>query len=112
MKERVLPGKPEWKIILEHLVYQDQVKLYRICRKMIISLDRLKVPEIYHLLHDLNPAAAINHKYQAFDGNSPKPKGLPFNPNEIIDEVFSIADKYLSDEQITHFFRNGFTRNI
>ncbi len=99
-KDRVFPKKPEWQIILDHLVYQDQDVLYRICRRMIIHLDRMKIPEIRELMLQLNPAIHST-QVQNYGPNWPKPKGSPFNPHDIIDKLFEIADNYLSDVEIT-----------
>lgn len=101
-KERTYPCKPEWKIILEHLVYQDQVLIYRICRKMIITLDKMKIMEIHKLMSQLNPSVVNTTPNPQNDAqNWPKPKGSPFIAPEIIDQVFEIADKYFRDEDLT-----------
>lgn len=92
--------KPEWKIILDFLIQQDTPILYKICRKMIINLERLKAPEIYLLLEQLNPSLEIEQNIQHYGANWPKPKGSPFIPNEIISKVFEIADKYIPDDEI------------
>lgn len=100
-KERVLPTKPEWKIILDHLVYQDNSILYKLCRKMIIHLERMKIPEIYFLIEELNPSFTDDKHIQAVGPNWPKPKGNPLIPREIIKKVFDIADKYIPDDELT-----------
>lgn len=92
--------KPEWKIILDFLIQQDTPIVYKICRKMIINLERLKVPEIYFLLEQLNPSIEIEQNIQHYGANWPKPKGSPFIPSEIISKVFDIADKYMPDDEI------------
>ncbi|MFA6570674.1 MAG: hypothetical protein WCT77_05495, partial [Bacteroidota bacterium] len=99
-KKREFPCKPEWRIILSYLVTYDQSKLYRICRKMIIFLDRKKIPEIGTLIEHLNPSQFSLVEEQQVGQNWPKPKGSPFIANEIIDKVFEIADEYLSDSEI------------
>jgi hypothetical protein len=98
-KKRSSQCKPEWKIILEHLVYQDENLLYRICRKMMIHLDRMKTPEIYRLFKDIKPRSAFQD-LRSVNTNIPRTMQTPFNPSEIVDELFEIADKYLSDESI------------
>ena len=100
-KERVFPTKPEWKIILDHLVYQDNSILYKLCRKMIIHLERMKIPEIYFLIEELNPTLTEDSHTQAVGPNWPKPKGNPLIPREIIKKVFDIADKYVPDDELT-----------
>lgn len=100
-KVREYPRKPEWQIILDHLVYQDHLMVYRICRKMIIYLNRMNIREINHLLEELNPTFDTNRTSQDHDSNWPKPKGSMFDPSEVIDRLFAIADQYLSDEKIT-----------
>lgn len=100
-KERVLPTKPEWKIILDHLVYQDNSVLYKLCRKMIIHLERMKIPEIYFLIEELNPSLTDDNQSQSVGPNWPKPKGNPLIPREIIKKVFDIADKYIPDDELT-----------
>lgn len=96
-----MPQKPEWQILIDHLVYHDSLMLYRICRKMIIHLDRMKAPEIFDLMKDLNPAADAKEQSQYRGPNWPKPKGSPFNPHNIFGRIFEVADKYLSDDEIT-----------
>ena len=91
----------EWRVIINQLIFQDQTKLYRICRKMIIYLNRKSIPEIGRLLHALNPSSGEGDVDQSHGQNWPKPKGSPFVANELVDEIFSIAEKYLSDEDIT-----------
>ncbi|MFW5663176.1 MAG: hypothetical protein ACOCZW_05575, partial [Bacteroidota bacterium] len=100
-KERCYPCKPEWKIILDHLIYQDTDALYRICRKMIIHLDRMKVEEIHDLLEQLNPTDTVESKIQIIGPNWPKPKGSPFIASDIIYRVFQIADLHIEDNRIT-----------
>src|SRR6056300_145328 len=100
-KERVLPTKPEWKIVLDHLVYQDNSILYKLCRKMIIHLERMKIPEIYFLIEELNPTISDDSQSQTVGPNWPKPKGNPLIPREIIKKVFDIADKYIPDDELT-----------
>lgn len=100
-KERVLPTKPEWKIVLDHLVYQDNSILYKLCRKMIIHLERMKIPEIYFLIEELNPTVSDDSQSQNVGPNWPKPKGNPLIPREIIKKVFDIADKYIPDDELT-----------
>jgi len=95
-------NKPEWKIILDFLLQQDAPILYKLCRKMIINLERLKVPEIYFLLEQLNPSVEIEQNIQHYGANWPKPKGSPFIPSEIISKVFEIADKYIPDDEIVY----------
>jgi pyruvate,water dikinase len=101
IKERDYPQKPEWRIVLDHLIYQDEIKVFRICRKMIIHLDRIKVPEIRALIEELNPTELSQENEQAVGANWPKPKGSPFVAKDIIERVFDIADKYIKDEDIT-----------
>ncbi len=100
-KERKLPDKPEWQIILEHLVYQDQTTVYRICRKMIIYLNRKKVPEVKKIMSDLSPETEDKQNIQRYGPNWPKPRGRAFNPSDIIQELFTIADENLDDDEIT-----------
>lgn len=100
-KERVTPCQPEWKIILKHLVYQDPTMVYRICRKMIIYLDRIQIPEINILIDELSEVRENLHMRLSQDANWPSPKGHPFIASDIIDKVFEIADKYLDDIEIT-----------
>lgn len=100
-KERVFPKKPEWKIVLDHLVYQDNSVLYKLCRKMIIHLERMKIPEIYFLIEELNPTITSDSHTQAVGPNWPKPKGNPLLPREVIKKVFDIADKYVPDDELT-----------
>lgn len=100
-KERVYPKKPEWKIVLDHLVYQDSSVLYKLCRKMIIHLERMKIPEIYFLIEELNPTLSNESQLQSVGPNWPKPKGNPLLPKDIIKKVFDIADRYVPDDELT-----------
>lgn len=101
-KERILPTKPEWRIILDHLVYQDNSMLYRLCRKMIIHLQRLKITEVHFLIEELNPSFESEANVQSLGANWPKPKGNPMIPAEMIHKVFEIADKYIPDDELTY----------
>ncbi|MFH1052414.1 MAG: PEP/pyruvate-binding domain-containing protein [bacterium] len=98
-------SKPEWKIILENLVYQDQMILYRICRRMIIQLNRIDVKEIKDIMNKFGPGIEATQLQQTSGANWPKPKGSPFLADQIIDKVFFIADKYLPDEDISKLLR-------
>ncbi|MCX6155622.1 MAG: pyruvate, phosphate dikinase [Candidatus Kapabacteria bacterium] len=100
-KKRVLPQKPEWKILLDNFVYQDETMIYRICRKMIIHLDRIGTPEIYKLIEGLRPSHETDNQLQTFGDNLPKPRGVPFIPSNIVGKLFEIADHYLDDSDIT-----------
>ncbi len=99
--ERSFPLKPEWRIILDHLVYHDSALLFRVCRKMITLLDRMQVEEIRFLLEKLNPTVKTRSDDQFYGQNWPKSKGSPFNAEEIYQEIFRIADIYLPDDEIT-----------
>lgn len=99
---RVFPQKPEWKIILDLLVYQDSSFLFRICRKMIIHLFRMKISEIHFLIEELNPSINGDVEDQNIGLNWPKPKGNTFMPKDIVKKVFEIADKYIPDDEILH----------
>lgn len=101
-ENRNFPKKPEWKIVLDHIIFQDQSMTYRICRKMIIHLERMKVSEIHFLLQELNPEVKRNEEIISNGHNWPSPKGNPFVPNDIIIKVFEIADKYIPDDEITN----------
>ncbi len=92
--------KPEWRIILENLVYRDQITIYRICRKMIIYLNRREIPEIKEYIQPFFPTPEIENNSQKLGHNWPKPKGIPFAAEKIIGDVFTIADRYLEDEEI------------
>ena len=98
-------SKPEWKIILENLVYQDQIIIYRICRKMLIQLNRIEVKEINEIMIKFDPGIEAVQLQQKSGANWPKPKGRPFLADKIIDRVFFIADKYLRDEDISKLLR-------
>jgi hypothetical protein len=100
-KERKQSSKPEWAIILDNLVYRDQITIYRICRRMIIYLNRKEVPEIRKFTDVFYPSLETASKIQRSGDNWPKPKGSPFAAEKIIGEVFKIADKYLSDDKIS-----------
>ncbi len=105
-KSRNDQPKPEWKIILDNLVYQDQSILFSICRRMIIYLDRIEAPGISAILEKLNPSTNHRKKVQNYGQNWPKPKGSPFNANEIIGDVFEIANSNISDNEISRLLRN------
>jgi len=97
--------KPEWKTILELITFTDVTKVFRIVRKMIITLERMKVPEIFDVMENLNPSLDSSTEIQKHGENWPKPKGSPFNPVDIVQEVFCIADQYLDDEQISNLLK-------
>lgn len=100
-ENRVFPKKPEWKIILDHIIFQDQSMTYRICRKMIIHLERMKVSEIHFLMQELNPEINKSEDIITNGQNWPSPKGNPFVASVVIVKVFEIADKYIPDDEIT-----------
>jgi len=109
-KQRVLPKEPEWKIILKHIINQDEAMVYRVCRKMIIHLERNKISEVYFLMQELNPTSTVDSDTQAVGPNWPKPKGSPFVANDLLITVFNIADKYYSDDDITSLLTQWLNR--
>jgi hypothetical protein len=115
-ENRSFPRKPEWKIILDHIIFQDQSMTYRICRKMIIHLERMKVSEIHFLMQELNPQIIRNEDILSNGHNWPSPKGNPFVANIVIVKVFEIADKYIPDDEITnlitHWIHKEKLRNL
>lgn len=115
-ENRSFPRKPEWKIILDHIIFQDQSMTYRICRKMIIHLERMKVSEIHFLIQELNPEIIRNDEIISNGHNWPSPKGNPFIANEVIAKVFDIADRYIPDDEITnlitHWIHKEKLRNL
>ncbi|MDP2365792.1 MAG: PEP/pyruvate-binding domain-containing protein, partial [Ignavibacteria bacterium] len=72
---------------------------------MIISLQRMKVPEIAQFMEILSPTALTGEETQDIGPNWPKPKGSPFNPTHIMADLFAIADAYLDDEQIADLLK-------
>ncbi|GAB5465335.1 MAG: hypothetical protein Kapaf2KO_07710 [Candidatus Kapaibacteriales bacterium] len=94
--------KPEWRVVIEHLVFMDTAILYRITRKMIIHLERMKVDEIFYLIEELNPQIESAGDVQDVGLNWPKTKGQPFIPSQIHKKVFDIADKYIPDGEISN----------
>ena len=98
---RILPQVPEWEIVLKHIVFQDQSLTFRICRKMIIHLERMKIPEIHFLLQELNPVAE-QESTMTNGQNWPSPRGNPFVASEVILKVFEIADGHIEDDEITN----------
>ena len=105
-ENRSFPTKPEWKIVLDHLIYQDQSMTFRICRKMIIHLERMKVSEIHFLIQELNPQIVRTDDIISNGQNWPSPKGNPFVASVVISKVFEIADKYIPDDEITNLITN------
>ncbi|MFP4529104.1 MAG: PEP/pyruvate-binding domain-containing protein [Candidatus Kapaibacterium sp.] len=101
-KDRRYPSKPEWQIILGNLMFQDQTVVYRICRKMIIHLGRMNVEEIHVFMEELDPGYADADATLLTDANRPRPRGMPFVAQDIITDVFAIADQYLPDDEITY----------
>ncbi len=111
-KTRKLPKKPEWKIILDNLMYHDQTMLYRICMKMIIHLDKIKAKEIYELMDTINPGSS-GHQLdfeQTLGTNWPKPIAQREIDREIVDKVFNIADQYIEDDKLTELLRSWIYR--
>ena len=83
-KERTLSSRPEWRIILEGLVYRDQVILYRICRRMIIYLNRFDIPEIKEITKQFTPNVESRKRLQSYGANLPEPIGSPFLADQLI----------------------------
>lgn len=115
-KDRIFPQKPEWKIILDNIVIQDQILTYRLSRKMIIHLERMNVSEIHFFMLELNPRIPTNENSMSNGQNWPSPKGNPFIPTEVIKQVFDIADKYIPDDEIsgliTHWIQKEKLRDL
>ncbi len=91
---------PQWKIVLEHLIYQDHFKLYRICRKMIIYLDRLKVPAINDIVSEMESEINLADESRGLAANKPMQASVPYINERIVDRIFSIAQEHLPDETI------------
>ncbi|MDA3843038.1 MAG: hypothetical protein PF588_01555, partial [Candidatus Kapabacteria bacterium] len=100
-KKRINENKPAWQIILDLMVAQDTILLYRICRKMIIHLNRTEVPEINEIIENLNPGKPGRENSQRIGENWPKPKGTPFIARDLYKRILNVADEYLDDEEIT-----------
>jgi hypothetical protein len=100
--KRIHDQKPEWRVVIDHLVIMDTAVLYRITRKMIIHLERIKVDEIFYLIEELNPTYESAEDIQTVGPNWPKTKGQPFIPSEVHKKVFDIADKYIPDDEISN----------
>lgn len=97
--------RTEWNEILSLLVEQDQIMLFRICRKMIIYLRRIEAQEIHEVMEEFNPSVDYEKRAQSLGQNQPKPRGLPINLNEIVKKIFVIADKYLANDEITNLLK-------
>ena len=93
--------RPDWKIILGYMDYQDPNTIYRICRKMIIYLDRRNITEIRDLIDELNPEMIKNSSGRKHGENWPKPKGTPYTASNVVRKVFEIAEKHLDEQQIS-----------
>jgi len=97
--------KPEWKIILDHIVYQDHTSLFRICRRMIIFLNRMDVSEVKDIIDVLSPKIVNREGDQKYGQNWPAPKDVGFPAEQVIDKVFEISDRYLTDDDITKLLK-------
>ena len=93
-------SKPAWKILFEYLVYPDQNLLYRICRKMIIYLERLEIEEIKEISSHFRGGVETDEESQKYGANWPKPKVNPFIEEGLAEKIFEIASEKLSDETI------------
>ncbi len=110
-KKRKYPKKPEWQIILENLIYQDRTLLYRICMKMIIYLDKIKIFEIFDLIEVLNPGGKQTREAeQRYGPNWPKPLATREINQDIVEKVFDIADAYIEDDKITELLNKWIYR--
>jgi hypothetical protein len=89
--------KSEWQVILDLLKRTDPDLLMRITRKMINYLDWSGIKEAERLLGQFSQAS---HGKDALDDNRPYEGQMTSSPMEISDEVFTIANKYLSRDLI------------
>ncbi len=94
-------GKTDWRTILNYRDYKDPNTIYRICRKMIIYLDRMNISEIQDLMNQLNPVIINKNDNQKHGSNWPKPKGSPYTDSSVVRKVFEIATEYLEDNKIS-----------
>jgi len=102
--------KPEWKTILDYIIFQDKYLTFRMCRKMIIHLERMKVPEIEFFMLELNPEFEESNEIITNGQNWPKPKGNPFLAKDVIYRVFEIADKYIPNSEFTYLITTWLNR--
>lgn len=102
--------KPEWKTILDYIIFQDKYLTFRMCRKMIIHLERMKVPEIDFFMLELNPTFEDSNEVISNGQNWPKPKGNPFLARDVIYRVFDIADKYIPHSELTYLITQWLNR--
>ncbi len=91
---------PEWKIVLDHLAYQDHSKLYRICRKLMIYLDRMRAAEMDGLLDEAGNYDSMLEDIALRPSNKPKPFSGHFFNEAAVNKLFSIAEKYIPEETI------------
>lgn len=110
IKHRSDNEKPEWKYLLEIVSMSETNKIYRICRKMMIALERIGAVEIKEIISKYTPISEYSDESQNSGSNWPKPKGIPFEAKVTINDVFEIADDYLTDDDISSMLRHWLTQ--
>lgn len=94
--------KPEWKIALDLLLNVDEKLLDRVIRKMIYLLYTKNNKEIDDLMTSFeNNYSMNNHKEVDLYSNVPGPKRDKADIFAIKDKVFQIAEKSLSEQELT-----------
>jgi predicted nucleotidyltransferase len=90
----------EWSVILNLLRRTDQSLLLRVSRKMINHLCWSGIKEADVLLHRFGMPNSSEQQELLIDTNQPHPLEAPDERQNVVDEVFEVAARHLSEEEI------------
>ncbi len=93
-------GGHDWEAILDLLRRTDQSLLMRVARKMINHLCWSGVKEARELLQDFRPRSNPDEPEVYFESNRPRNRGKQPSAMTLADEVFELAARHLSDDEI------------
>lgn len=99
-RKKLHRGDVPHRAIIDLMKRTDQKLLARISRKMLYSLSWAGIREAREMIVKLNPTSMGQES--ELDPNRPLARGSQADLSEMSDEVFNLAERYLSEKEVLH----------
>ncbi len=103
--EEPMEQKQEWKVIIELLKFTDPVLVNRLGRKMMHYLYKCHISRIEDLMKKLEADSTEYAERKMKNDNTPLPRIESDFLQQMIEEIFEIAEQELSSERITQMIK-------
>ncbi len=99
-EKKIVEKKPEWKVIIELIKYTNPSLFNRLGRKMMNYLYKRNIKEIEELMKKMENYFTEYQLETRFSENQPIPRMNQIFLERLVDDIFEIADRFLSSGTI------------